>query len=171
MIKRAKSRARQGFYILEMLLVISSLTAILILSAGLLAGAYKIEAAASAAFRRQANWSALADQFRADVSRSDAVPERFDNYKRDEACLILHRVDGGNVIYQWSAGQLERTLFKEGDEQERRFMPLGSEEISINFRQTQWDEHIVGFRLLERVDSGEPREVLQIVAALGGERP
>jgi hypothetical protein len=161
-------RARFGLSLIEVLLIIVALGMVLVMSASLLAGAYKIEAAAGEAFRRQNCWSALADQFRADAGQARDAPDRFDTYSAGPTCLVLHKADGRHVVYYWSDAQLERVEWNCDDDEIRRIMPLGSERASVEFSRGP-AEGLVRLRIVPPPDPGTKDRFLEIAAALGGD--
>jgi hypothetical protein len=159
---------RPGLSLVEMLAIVAGLGMVLVFSASLLAGAYKIEAAAGEAFRRQNSWSALADQFRADVALAQDAPDRWDTESAGQFCLILRKPDGQHVVYAMSDGQLQRSESTKDGNELRRVMPLGWEHGSVQFAHNR-SVGTISLRILPPPGLGPPGRSLEIAAALGGD--
>src|SRR6201995_2036484 len=111
-------RRRTAFTLIEMLGVMAMLTMLLGFGMTLLLTAMRADQAASATLRDLSRNAELADQFRTDVARSDAAPERLGEVTAGPTCLILGSGDS-HVIYQWKDHRLTRTERGTGPETSR----------------------------------------------------
>jgi len=162
-------RKRSAFTLLEMLVVISVMSIAFGFGATILLAALRIDQAAAATLRLMAWRTELADQFRADVARADATPERLGELTRGPACLILHRPDGTHVIYQWQQDEarLER-IVRAADAETRRVLPVGSANVTAEFARGDGDRPLMTLRLLESTPYPTTRRV-EVSAVLGGD--
>jgi prepilin-type N-terminal cleavage/methylation domain-containing protein len=161
------TRGRAGFTLLEMLSVMFVMSIVFGFGATILLAALRIDQAGAATLRLMAWRSELADQFRADVARADAAPERLGELTSGATCLILHWPDGTHVIYQGhDEGRLDR-IFRGTGSETRRPMPMGNPNVTVEFARGAGARPMVTLRL---VDSkyGTTRSV-EIAAALGGD--
>jgi hypothetical protein len=165
---RKEKHERAGLSLVEVMAMMAGLSLVLAFSASLLAGAYKIEAAAGEAFRRQNCWSSLADQFRADVSGARDAPDRREGLAAGPTCLILGKADGVTIVYSVNDGRLERSETAMEGNESRRIIPLGWEHGSVRFARAQPDG-MVRLQVLPPADSGPPGRYLEIAASLGGD--
>jgi hypothetical protein len=110
----------------------------------------------------------LADQFRADIARADATPDRLGELTGGPTCLILHRPDGAHVVYQWlDDGGMER-IVRAADGETRRVLPVGSANVSAEFARGDGPRPLITLRFVERPLSGSARRV-EVSAVLGGD--
>jgi prepilin-type N-terminal cleavage/methylation domain-containing protein len=159
---------RTGFTLLEMLVVIFAMSIAFGFGATLLLAALRIDQAGAATLRLMAWRTELADQFRGDVARADAVADRLGELTGGPACLILHRPDGSHVIYQWRDEEgLVRTV-RTGDGDTRRVLPVGASNVSVEFARGDGARPLMTLRLLEKPPSGPARHV-DMSAVLGGD--
>jgi type II secretory pathway pseudopilin PulG len=158
---------RAGFTLLEMMVVMWGLGIALVLGATLLAATIRADRFGAITLRNLTWQSELADQFRTDVARTIAVPDSLGALTRGPQCLILRLHDGTHVIYQWQDGQLERTV-RTGDAETRRPLPVGSQDMSVEFDRPGGDRPLLILRLIEAPPHGTARQT-QISAALGGD--
>src|SRR5260370_266487 len=94
---------RPGFTLLDVVLALILLSVVVLLSMATVMGALRIEQATAASLNRQTLVAGLADQFRSDVARGVAAPNRLDQLRAGPACLILRNLDGRHVVYQWGS--------------------------------------------------------------------
>src|SRR5438874_9061798 len=99
--RRRSPARREGFTLIELLVVMSVLIMSLVLGATLLLAAMRADQAGAATLRRLAWRAELIDQFRADVARAAAAPERLGDLAAGPACLILQMPGGAHVVYRW----------------------------------------------------------------------
>jgi prepilin-type N-terminal cleavage/methylation domain-containing protein len=160
-------RKRGGFTLLEMLVVMFAMSITFGFGATILLAALRIDQAGAATLRLMAWRTELADQFRADVARADAAPERLGELTGNGTCLILHWPDGTHVIYQrQDEGRLERTVRASGGET-RRVLPAGNPNVTVEFARGTGSRPLITLRLVESTP-GTSRRV-EIAAALGGD--
>ena len=167
--KRAVPRG--GFTLIEVMVVMFAMTIAFGFGATLLLAALRIDQAGGATLRLLAWRTELADQFRADVARADAAPDRLGELTRGPTCLILHRADGSHVIYQWQTdGRLER-IVRAGESETRRALPVGNPEVAVEIAAEPPAARrfpLVTLRLVETSPSGTARRV-EVSAVLGGD--
>jgi len=159
---------RPGFSLLEIALVLTMLAVVMLLSAAVIVGAFRIEQATSASLNRQSHIVTLADQFRADVSQAVTAPDRVNQITAGLACLILRNVDGRQVVYRWNSDRLERSELVDASETSRRVL-IGSEYGTFEFSRAGKDRQILTLRLLPFAGSGSMKRPIEISAALGGD--
>jgi prepilin-type N-terminal cleavage/methylation domain-containing protein len=158
---------RAGFTLLEMLVVIWALSIALVFGATLLIAALRVDQVGAATLRRLAWWPELADQFRTDVARAAALPDRLGDLTRGPGCLILRTPDGAHVIYRWLDEQLER-IVRTADRETRRTIPVGTQDVAVEFDHAAGDRPVVTLRLVEAPPHGTARRTA-VAAALGGD--
>src|SRR4051812_46922485 len=105
---------RNGFTLIEMILVMGALVGLMALGSAAVAELLKVRQAASKSHDRLVRFGDLADQFRTDVGEATGAPRNFDGVQAGAACLILKRADGGHLTYRWDDGKLERSVIAAG---------------------------------------------------------
>src|ERR1700682_554070 len=88
---------RLGFTLLEMMVGMWALAIVFLLGTATLLGALKVDRMSAAISTRLAVRSAVADEFRADVSQAASSPESLDKLEASPTCLILRVADGKDV--------------------------------------------------------------------------
>jgi hypothetical protein len=156
--------------LVEMLTFMWALAVVLLIGTALLVGSVKMERAAAASYRRLTLHSELADQFRADVTRAVAAPERIDELTASRTCLILRIAEGQHVVYLWADGHLERSE-RTGPDVSRRPVPLGFEPEAVAFTRAGRDGSVVTLRLTEALGPTKVKRDVEIAAALAGDAP
>src|SRR5262249_34319392 len=136
--------------------------------ATILLAALRIDQAGAATLRLMAWRTELADQFRADVARADAAPQRLGELTAVPTCLILRRPAGAHLGYQWhDDGRLERTV-RGADGETRRDLPVGASNVSVEFAPGGGARPLMTLRFVEVPPSGSARRV-EVSAVLGGD--
>src|SRR5262249_20499938 len=115
---------RSAFTLFEVLAVMGSLGALLLLATATLLTAQRINRSASGASGRLTVQAALADQFRRDVAQAKAAPGKFEQKQAGAECLILQTADGGHIVYRWGNGELQRSTHL-GRRESRQRLPVG----------------------------------------------
>jgi len=162
------TRKRAGFTLLEMLAVMFVMSIAFGFGGTILLAALRIDQAGAATLRLMAWRTEFADQFRADVARADAAPERLGELTGGPTCLILHRPDGAHVVYQWhDDGRLER-LVRAADGDTRRTLPVGASNVSVEFSRGDGMRPLMTLRLVETPPSASARRV-EVTALMGGD--
>jgi prepilin-type N-terminal cleavage/methylation domain-containing protein len=164
---REDSRARAAFTLIEILVVMLALGVLLMLGAVLIGGTLRIRQAASVAFNHLNARTALADQFRADVERAVAAPDRAGSWTAGPACLILRQPHGGHIIFSWKDGRLER--FELPGAKSQRWSQ-GLDGVDVEFLRPDADRRLVTLRLSPQRPRRSAAAALEIAAALGGDR-
>lgn len=163
-----KLRKRAGFTLIEMLVVMFAMSIAFGFGATILLAALRIDQAGAATLRLLAWRTELAEQFRGDVARADAAPERFGEMTGGPARLILHRPDGVHVAYVWhDDGRLER-IVRAADGETRRVLPVGASNVSVQFARGDGGRPLFTLRLVETPPTGSARRV-EVSAVLGGD--
>ena len=160
---------RPAFTLLEILVVMGAMGIVMLLATATLLGAFRIQGGVAAVFQRLTVQAALADQFRQDVDRATAAPDRFDNQSANSTCLILRMANGAHVVYRWDAHKLTRSEFAARSKSER-VLPLGGNRATVEFIRAAADPRRV--TLLLREPRGQPpraRHPLEISATLGSD--
>ena len=164
------SETRRGFTLIEMVVVISMLSVLILLIAATLWGAVKVERADSAMFHRMTVQAQLADQFREDVGRATDLPESLGDLVASSTCLILKMSTDAHVVYRWKNDRLDRVQIK-GTEESFLVLPVGGEHVAVEFDRSNRAKHLVAMRLIEsRGPAASHRDwPVEISAALGGD--
>lgn len=160
-------RRREGFTLLEMLVVMWGLTVALTLGVTLLVVAMRADRVGAATLHKVVWRAELADQFRTDVARTVTAPDGLGNLTRGPHCLILRLHDGAYVIYQWQDERLER-IVRAGHNETRRPLPAGAHDVSVEFDRTEGDRPLIILRLVESPARGVVWRT-EVSAALGGD--
>ena len=157
-----------GFSLLELVMVMTMLSVLLLVIAATLWGAVRIERADSAAFQRMTIQSRLADQFREDAGFAVSAPLELGELTASPTCLILKMADNRHVTYQWKDDRLKRSETA-GDGRFDRGLPTGGEHVSVMFARSGRDGGVVTMRLIESRGRGRSRRdhPVEISAALG----
>jgi hypothetical protein len=104
-------RKRKAFTLIEMLLVITSVSLVLGLCASVLAGLFRVERGARSAMLDATTVGRLARQFRADV-RSAAAARRGE---LEPSRLELTGIDGSSVVYRLEGARLFRERLRQAE--------------------------------------------------------
>lgn len=118
--------------------------------------------------RRMGWWTQLTDEFRGDVARASATPERLGDLTRGPACLILATTGGAHVIWQWQEGRLDRIVRAADGSETRQQMTVETQDVTIEFERSGLDRPLVTLRLTEAPAHGAVRRA-EVSAALGGD--
>ncbi len=163
-------RGRRGFTLMEMVVVISMLSVMMLVIAATLWGAVKTERADAAQFHRITVQTQLADQFRGDVRGAMECVDTFRELSAGLACLILKMGPDRHLVYQWTGERLTRTEF--AVEAQTISLPVGGDRISVEFVQSSSADRVVQLRLLESRGVGSSRRTwpVEIDAFVGGDR-
>jgi hypothetical protein len=146
--------------------VMAMVTLLLGLGMALLLTVMRADQVASATLRDLSRHGELADQFRADVARADAAPDRLGDLTASPECLIL-RTNTEHVIYRWHGEKLDRTVRGDGPETNRP-VALSKENMAVEFVRTAGGRPMITVRVTESIPRAAPR-VTEIAAALGGD--
>ena len=92
--------SRRAFTLLEMVVVMATLSVLILIAAGILAGGLRIVHAASDNCRDLAAQGRLAEQFRTDVAGAIAAPTTLGKDSGGPDCLILRQSADRHVIYR-----------------------------------------------------------------------
>jgi prepilin-type N-terminal cleavage/methylation domain-containing protein len=157
---------RCGFTLLEVTVVMWALGILLLLGTALLVGTFQVQRAAATALNHLSVRNTLADQFRADVARAVAAPDSADQELAGPTCLLLRHAEGGQTVYRWKDGHLERSRLPGG---ETRRLPVGPEGTTVEFFRPGTELGVVTMRLSLPRPHGNAPLVLEIAAALGGD--
>ena len=154
---------RLAFSLIEMLCVILLLAVLGGVTALLLRETLNMERVQAAGFERILQSSALADQFRADVARAEHA-----ELQADPQTLTLKTKENDQVTYVWKDGQLRRSATEDG-KQSQRALPVGGNQVDVEFGRDGVNPRLVRIRLIPLRDKGPVTgQTLEIVAALGG---
>ncbi len=132
-LTQPRSPARRGFTLMEMTVVFFALGVSMLVGGALLLTASKVERSSEAASERMSRRVELARQFRDDVARAEAAPERFRNLVAGPALLILQLPGQSTIVYQWQNDELERFERKGEIETMRRPLPIASKGTNVEF--------------------------------------
>jgi type II secretory pathway pseudopilin PulG len=168
MMRSRSHELRRGFTLLEILVVMASLGLVLLLIAAALVGAMQAQQTALKSSQQLISRSALADQFRSDVGRAAAAPEKLGDQAAGPQCLILKMADDRHVVYRWREGRLERSETA-GEVRSSRVLPVGDAIVAVEFGRSD-GSRISSLRLIERLRPEAEKHVIEYVAALGGDR-
>ena len=113
-------------------------------------------AVASNAFALEFAGSALLDQAINEAVSTEQIP--------GGVLIVGH---GGQVVYRWHDGMLDRTV-RVGDTETRRPININPENMSVEFVRPAGERAIVTVRTIEWPPHGSPR-IAEISAALGGD--
>jgi hypothetical protein len=159
---------RSAFTLFEILAVMGSMGAVLLLATATLLAAQRINLSAAGVSGRLAVQAALADQFRQDVAQATAAPDTFEKKYAGPGCLILQAADSGHVVYRWDRGRLERTAHV-GRTESRQRLPVGSDRAVVEFSRPGPSGRLVTLRLIEPAGNTPSRHPIEISASLGGD--
>jgi hypothetical protein len=137
-------------------------------------GAHNIERSAAAVFHGVTTQGMLAEQFRRDVARASAAPQKAENRVASPTCLILCMTNGDHVIYRWDSDHLERTEKTNAETFVQR-IPLGDDRLTVEFSRSGKESRLITMHLSEP-EQGAPalrargrNSSLEIAATLGGD--
>jgi len=159
--------ARRAFTLLEVVVVMATLSLVMLIAGGIFFGSFRIIRAISNNYRDLTAVAQLADQFRADVGQATGTSESFGQDRAGPDCLILKESKGRHVIYRRQSGRLERIEFA-GSRQSKHQLSLGGDNVRPEFARSKRGPAIVTLRLVETGQRG-PKKELEISAALGGD--
>jgi len=164
-IAGAESNRRSGFTLLEMVTVFGVLTICMLLGAVLIITTMKTERLAETAGNQVSVRKELARQFREDVSRAEAAPDKLGDAAAGPNQLIL-RLPGETVIlYRWEKNKLER---RERIQAKDTWRPVavGPDGTSVEFVRPQAGGGLITMRLTQTPERGLPKKS-EISTALG----
>ena len=159
---------RSGFTLLEIMVVIAALGLIMLLGTVTLLGTMRIERATESVFHRLSAHADLSDQFRLDVARANAAPDKLEKLVAGPTCLLLRLADGHHVAYRFEAGVLTRSEL-DGASTTQRTMPLGSELVRVEFGRAESAPKMITLRLTEPPGRTLSRHPIEITATMGGD--
>jgi type II secretory pathway pseudopilin PulG len=183
-MKQTSRTPREGFTLMEMMAVMGTMAAAMLLGGAILIGALRTEESATTAHRRLVQRNTLADQIRADVAQASAAPDRFAFGEAKETagptCLILTRPDKREVVYLWNAKDKELWRWETPDGQalekplqdgnlKKRSLSAGSDCKGVEFIRGQGDPPLITMRLLLAAPKGNPDHPIEFSAVLGGD--
>jgi hypothetical protein len=160
-------RCRDGFSLVELLLVLSSLFLVMLVGTAAMLGSLKIEKASRDSLQRLTWRSELADRFRADVNEARSAPARVANLTADASCLILQMPKGTFVAYRLEKQHATRAEFAV-EAVPRQWASLGPECAGISFQSSQGPRPVVKLRIDELIGPNNLTRPLELAAALGG---
>lgn len=166
-------RRRSGFTLIEMLVVMVGLASIMIIGANLIVEMRRLEREGAEDDTLMVRRFDLADRFRADVRNAVALPLKDGGYAAGDDCILLKMPGEGLVVWRLQGGEAIRREFGPDGRDVRKTFPLGAENAQAAFGPADPEGRTATLRLLgKRVVMGrrEPGAI-EIVAALGGERP
>ncbi len=165
---KASSRGRRwGFSLIEMVVVMAALALLMTLVTLTLAGIISSEKLTAGVTQRLMRQQALADQFRADVAGASAGLASWKDWTAGPDCLILRQPGGRHVVYLWRGERLQR-LEHQGRDFTARPLPLGSENMTVEFPDNEPGRPLRTLRLLEKRGRVTTWQT-EIAAALGGD--
>jgi prepilin-type N-terminal cleavage/methylation domain-containing protein len=159
---------RHGFTLLEMTAVLVILGAIMTLGGALILTSMRADQVGANTLRQLTRHAELADQFRADVGRAVAAPERFEAFTAGPDCLILRFANGSHVVYVFDAGKESLVREVRGEKPRRQPLPTGSDKATVKFIRPAGEQPVITMRVDETPARGVPRRV-EFSAALGGD--
>ena len=158
---------RRGFTLLEMLAVMAGLAILSLMGVVIIAGAFKIHQATSAAHTRANQHETFVDQFREDVARAASAPASLDKWTAGPSCLILQTAEKTQIVYVDTEGRLERWRWPKGG---AYLLHPGPEGTKVSFDRSGPDGKLVTMKLQPPASpNGKERDPLYISAALGGD--
>lgn len=160
-----KLKARRGFTLVEMLVVMWAMSIAMLLGVQLVVVTMKVGGVGQAADNRTARRAELARDFRYDVAHAVAAPEAFGGISAGASVLFLQMPDESIVTYRWRSGVLERVDHSGGGEVVRTF-PQGPKPPRVEFRRPVGG--VITLRLVETTPNGRDRTA-DLSAALGGD--
>jgi len=163
------SRARSGLSLLEMSAVFVFLGVLMLVMSGTLVGALKVQQSAANVFHSLAVQKQLANEFRGDVGQALAAPDKLDNESAGPDCVILRMDQDRHVIYRWKDSRVERTEVKDSRKSVRR-LPAGDYWVKVAFARKGNERPMVSLRLIESRPPSDVKHIVEIAAALGGDR-
>jgi hypothetical protein len=142
---------------------------LLLVGTATLLGAVRTQEAAAAAHRDLVERGMCATEFRADVAAAEAAPHAAGDLKAGPTCLLLRTPGGGQVVYRWADGKLERSATS-GPKTTRRRLAPGRDVTAVTFGREGPDGRLITLRLTESLgpNTAEKRQSA-VVAALGGD--
>ncbi len=160
---------RAGWTLIEILVVMWVTGILLLVGTATLLGAVRTQEAASAAHRDLAERGAFAAEFRADVAAAEAAPDAAGELKAGPTCLLLRTPGGGQIVYRWAGGKLERSA-SAGPKTARRWLTPGRDVTAVAFGRAGPDGRLITLRLTESLgpNAAEKRQSA-VAAALGGD--
>ncbi len=161
---------REGFTLLEMLVVMAVLAVLISLSIALILGAVRTYDADAALYRRLHAQEEMADRFRADVAGAEAAPGRAGNFVAGASCLILRRPDRRLIVYRVAESELER-LEIDGTAEERQVLPFGAGGVEVTFARGGPENRLLTLSWSETrgMEDAPVRHAIDFTAALGGD--
>jgi type II secretory pathway pseudopilin PulG len=149
-----------------MLVVMIVLGVCMALGAGLIVTSLKAGKVAEATDNRVSRRQELSRQFRDDVARASASPQKHGELAAGPALLILQKPGDSSVVYRWENKKLER-IERIGEKETRRLVPVGPEGTEVEFVRPSEGTGLVTLRTTEPSGSG-PAKRSELSAALGG---
>jgi len=165
---RPVASRRRAFSLIEMCAVMATLGITLSLGAIILLVAMRSNQVGGATLLQIRLCTDVGDTFRADVANAVATPATLENSRRSPACLILQGVGDEHVVYDWSNGQLTRTV-RRAERESRSILAIGIPQIVVEFEVPDGNRPVVLMRVIESRGHGATRRS-EFAAALGGDQ-
>lgn len=159
--------ARDGFSLIELLVVMSGLAIAMGFGTALLLSLLRTDQMAANSLNRLMRHYELADLFRDDVSNSLDTPDTFREFTAGGQCLVLRQPNDTWVIYQVSGHKLER-IKRTGDKEFRRPVILVSPDCQVEFLKGDGNQALVTLRITEKTAAGILQRI-DLSAALKGD--
>jgi len=169
MICRGNARRmgrRAGFTLLEMVIVMWGLAAAMLIGGALILTTTKANRMGETTWGRLNVRADLAKQFRLDVGRAEAAPDKLDDQTAGPNCLILRMPGGSTVVYRLEPDGLMR-VSRAGGRESTRVVQVGAAGAQVAFVRPTSPTGVVTLRITEPRQVGAAA-VSEISAALGG---
>jgi type II secretory pathway pseudopilin PulG len=157
-----RAHPRPAFTLLEMVVVLASLSAALAMSVAVIVTMIKAQRLALTTHERLAHEATLADRFRADVHLAIGAPKHFKQYDAGIHCLILELPGKKYAVYDFRDDVLTRDT---GDAHQQ--MPLPGKDVDIWFEERNG---LIVLSIVEKNPKGN-RPPYEMAAAMGGRSP
>src|SRR5207247_5531781 len=105
----------------------------------------------------------------ADVAQAADAPPRWKEAVAGPTCLILQQSAERHVLYRWEAGRLERSEFT-GDKPGWRQVLLSDDAAAAEFGRSVPGDRLLTLQFFAIRPNGSKDRLLEITAALGGDR-
>ncbi len=159
---------RRGFTLLEMTVVLFAMGIAMAMGVALIVTAIKAATVGETTSERFSKLAELSRQFRADVARAEAAPERVDNTVAGPGTLILKMPDGTTVLYLKGEESLDR-VERTGEKELVHRFPLDRPDTKTEFMRTATGPKLITLRLTTKKDAGSGKTT-EFSAALAGDR-
>jgi hypothetical protein len=163
---------RTGYSLIEMLVVIGGMVAMMSLSSILLVSMQNLQRSVTSDEEHVRTNIAVSDRLRDDVGLALALLERESGFQAGPDCVILKLPGDRVVIWRMQSNEAVRRELCPGDRDVRIAMRLGGEGSTATFVPDALGRTVV-LRLhgMRDVAGRVPNRTIEIVAAVGGDRP